>query len=451
MKVRQLFGTDGVRGVAGEFPLDPNTVYALGAALGDIAGKLESKPEIVIGMDTRESGPWIAAHVAGGLMDHGASVRFAGVTTTPGVAYLTRTNTFVAGVMISASHNPYHDNGIKIFSHSGYKLPDAREHDIEQDLFAMLEAGVQPAPATLAPDAGLDRHYIDFLASTVERSLSGLNLVVDCGNGAASALAPELFRRLGACVTALSCAPDGRNINLGCGALHLEKLREAVLAGGADMGVAFDGDADRAIFVSRSGRVVDGDAVLLMCAKALHAKRRLTGPEGKPTVVATVMSNLGLERALVANGIGLLRTPVGDKYVLEEMLKTGAVLGGEQSGHVIFSEYATTGDGLLTALRVIGTAVEAGRGLDELTCELEIYPQRLVNVRIKSRKPLSELPAVNEEIRAAEQDFGDAGRVLVRFSGTEPLARVMVEGPDLARVEAAATRIAAAIERDLGA
>lgn len=450
MKVRQLFGTDGVRGVAGDFPLDPNTVYALGAALGDIAGRLESRPEIVIGMDTRESGPWIAAHVAGGLTDHGASVRFAGVTTTPGVAYLTRTNSFVAGVMISASHNPYHDNGIKVFSHSGYKLPDAREHDIEQDLFAMLEAGVQAAPATLVPDAGLDQHYINFLASTMERSLSGLNLVVDCGNGAASALAPELFQRLGACVTALCCTPDGRNINLGCGALHLEKLQEAVLASGAEMGVAFDGDADRAIFVSRSGRVVDGDAVLLMCAKALHAKGRLTGPEGKPAVVATVMSNLGLERALAANGIGLLRTPVGDKYVLEEMLNTGAVLGGEQSGHVIFSEYATTGDGLLTALRVIDTAMEAGQGLDELTCELEIYPQRLVNVRIRSRKPLSELPAVNEEIRATERDFGDAGRVLVRFSGTEPLARVMVEGPDLARVEAAATRIAAAIERDLG-
>ncbi len=451
MKVRQLFGTDGVRGVAGEFPLDPKTVHALGAALGDIARRHESRPEVVIGMDTRESSPWIAAQVAGGLKERGASVRFAGVTTTPGVAYLTRTNDFVAGVMISASHNPYRDNGIKIFSHSGYKLPDEREHAIEQEIFALLEAGVQPAPAALAPDAGLDQLYIDFLASTVARPLSGLNLAIDCGNGAASKLAPELFQRLGACVTALNCAPDGRNINLACGALHVEKLREAVLGGGADMGVAFDGDADRAIFVSRSGKVVNGDAVLLLCAKALKAKGRLTGPDGRPAVVATVMSNLGLERALASHGIRLVRTPVGDKYVLEEMLRSGVVLGGEQSGHVIFSEYATTGDGLLTALRVIDTALEAGTGLDELTRELEVYPQRLVNVRIKSRKPLSELPAVNKEIRAAERDFGGAGRVLVRFSGTEPLARVMVEGPDLASVEAAATRIAAAIERDLGA
>ncbi|HOL70121.1 MAG TPA: phosphoglucosamine mutase [Bryobacteraceae bacterium] len=450
MKVRQLFGTDGVRGVAGEFPLDPKTVYALGAALGDIASRMAPSPEIVIGMDTRESSPWIAGHVAGGLRKRGAAVRFAGVTTTPGVAYLTRTNSFVAGVMISASHNPYRDNGIKIFGHSGYKLPDEQEHAVEQEIFALLEAGVEPQPVELTPDAGLGQHYIDYLASTLGRSLSGLKLVVDCGNGAASALAPKLFERLGARVTAIECSPDGRNINLGCGALHIEKLQKTVLDCRADVGVAFDGDADRAILVSRSGKVVDGDAVLLMCAKALHAKGRLTGPDGQPAVVATVMSNLGLERALAARGIKLLRTPVGDKYVLEEMLRTGAVLGGEQSGHIIFSEYATTGDGLLTALRVIDTVLEAGSDLDELTSELEVYPQRLVNVRIKSKKPLSELPAVNEEIRAAERDFGSAGRVLVRFSGTEPLARVMVEGPDLARVEAAATRIAAAIERDLG-
>ncbi|HOK48320.1 MAG TPA: phosphoglucosamine mutase, partial [Bryobacteraceae bacterium] len=328
MKVRQLFGTDGVRGVAGEFPLDPKTVYALGAALGDIASRMAPSPEIVIGMDTRESSPWIAGHVAGGLRKRGAAVRFAGVTTTPGVAYLTRTNSFVAGVMISASHNPYRDNGIKIFGHSGYKLPDEQEHAVEQEIFALLEAGVEPQPVELTPDAGLGQHYIDYLASTLGRSLSGLKLVVDCGNGAASALAPKLFERLGARVTAIECSPDGRNINLGCGALHIEKLQKTVLDCRADVGVAFDGDADRAILVSRSGKVVDGDAVLLMCAKALHAKGRLTGPDGQPAVVATVMSNLGLERALAARGIKLLRTPVGDKYVLEEMLRTGAVLGG---------------------------------------------------------------------------------------------------------------------------
>jgi phosphoglucosamine mutase len=451
MVVRQLFGTDGVRGVAGEFPLDPKTVHALGAALAGVAARLEPSPEVVIGMDTRESSPWLAGQVAGGLVEHGARVRFAGVTSTPGVAYLTRTCAFVAGVMISASHNPYRDNGIKIFSHAGYKLPDDQEHAIEQEIFARLEAGVEPAPAQLTPDPGLDRYYIEYLASTVKHPLAGLPMVVDCGNGAVSGLAPELFERLGAQVTPLFCSPDGRNINLDCGALHVGKLRDAVLAQGAELGVAFDGDADRAIFVSRRGKIVDGDAVLLIAARALHSAGRLTGPEGVPAVVATVMSNLGLERALAARGIRMLRTPVGDKYVLEEMLRSGAVLGGEQSGHVIFSEYATTGDGLLTALRVIEVMKASGQGLDELTEELVIYPQRLVNVRVKSRKPLSELPAVNGEIRAAQQALGDAGRVLVRFSGTEPLARVMIEGPDLAQVEALCARIAAAIQNELGA
>ena len=448
---KRLFGTDGVRGVAGEFPLDPRTVHALGAALADAAGRLEPSPEVVMGMDTRESGPWLAAQVAGGLSEHGARPRFAGVTTTPGVAYLTRTGAFVAGVMISASHNPYRDNGIKIFSHSGYKLPDEQEQAIEREIFALLEAGVEPAPVPLAADPGLDRHYVNHLASTVRHSLAGMEMVVDCGNGAASGLAPELFERLGARVVPLCCAPNGRNINLGCGALDVSGLRETVLARGADLGVAFDGDADRAIFVSRSGAVVNGDGVLLLVARSLHSQGRLIGPEGHPTVVGTVMANLGLERALGAQGIQLLRMPVGDKYVLEEMLRTGAVLGGEQSGHIIFSEYSTTGDGLLTALRVLEIMQESGRGLDELTGDLEIYPQRLVNVRIKERKPLEEMPAVVAEIRAAERALGDLGRVLVRFSGTEPLARVMIEGPDAGQVADLTGRIAAAIERELGA
>jgi len=275
--------------------------------------------------------------------------------------------------------------------------------------------------------------------------------VVDCGNGAASHLAAQLFEGLGAQVLTLGCSPDGRNINLCCGALHLEALRDEVRREGAGLGVAFDGDADRAIFVARSGKIVDGDAVLLVVARSWLAKGRLTGPEGTPTVVATVMSNLGLERALTARGIRLLRTPVGDKYVLEEMLRSGALLGGEQSGHIIFLDCATTGDGLLTALRVIEIMRESGLGLDELTEELEIYPQRLVNVRIRNKKPLSKLPAVLAEIRAAEEAFGPAGRVLVRFSGTEPLARVMVEGPELAQVEGFAARIARAIQHELGA
>jgi len=273
-----------------------------------------------------------------------------------------------------------------------------------------------------------------------------LSVVIDCGNGASYRLAPELFRRAGAGVTAICTEPNGRNINLNCGALHVENLREAVLARGADLGVAFDGDADRAIFVAANGKIVDGDSVLLACGRALHAQGRLP----KATVVATVMSNLGLEKALEANGIQMLRTPVGDKYVLEEMVRTGAALGGEQSGHVIFREYATTGDGMLTALRLSEIVKQAGVGLDELTADLKVYPQRLVNVRVREKKPLSEIPSVAEEIRRVESAFAGTGRVLVRFSGTEPLARVMVEGPDLEQVESFSDRIAEAIRREMG-
>jgi phosphoglucosamine mutase len=441
---KQLFGTDGIRGVAGEYPLDPATIFAFGAALGREA---MGTGEILVGADTRESGPWIAELVAGGLERSGARVRYAGVVTTPGIAYLTRTGPFVAGVMISASHNPYQDNGIKVFTHSGFKLPDAEEHAIEREIFRLRELGVAPAPATLAVDEGLDRQYLEYLVSTASVRFDGVTLAMDCGNGAASVLGPGLFRRLGADVKELFSAPDGRNINLDCGALHVEPLRDAVLAHGADFGVAFDGDADRAIFVAASGKTVDGDAVLLATARAMKAAGHLPGD----TVVATVMSNLGLERALERERIRMTRTPVGDKYVLEEMVRVGAALGGEQSGHVIFREYATTGDGLLTALRLFEIARRAGAGLDELTADLEIYPQRLVNVRVREKKGLTELPSVAREIRLVEEAFAGTGRVLVRFSGTEPLARVMVEGPDLQQVESFSARIAEAIRREMGA
>jgi phosphoglucosamine mutase len=447
---RALFGTDGIRGVAGVAPLDSRTAQAVGAALGRWV--VESKQpfrEVLIGMDTRESGPWIAAAVGAGLAWRGIDVEFAGVTTTPGVAYLAKTGPFAAGVMVSASHNPYQDNGIKLIGHAGYKLPDEQEERLEGEIFSLLERGLElPAPA-LAVNAGLDCSYIDHLAETLPGGLSGLCLVVDCANGSAAELAPQLFERLGACVHAINCSPDGRNINLNSGSLHLEKLCAAVLDRGADAGVAFDGDADRALFVSRAGKVIDGDAVLFLTAKHWKEKGKLPGDP--PLVVATVMSNLGLERALSAHGIGMLRTPVGDKYVLEEMLARGAVMGGEQSGHVIFHQYATTGDGMLTALRVFEVMRESGAGLDELTAELEVYPQRLVNVRVRERKPLAELPSVTAEIRRAEQLFGDKGRVLVRFSGTEPLARVMVEGPELDQVEDFANRIAESIQAELGA
>lgn len=443
---KQLFGTDGIRGVAGEYPLDPATIHAFGMALGMDLRHKAPDAAILVGMDTRESGPWIAAQVAGGLAQRGVPVVSAGVITTPGIAWLTRWDTFTAGVMISASHNPYQDNGIKVFGHSGYKLPDEEEHEVEQEIFRHAgEAAGAPLP--LAPDPALAERYLDSLAATVSGSFDGMRMVLDCGNGAAFQLAPALFSRLGAQVKAISCEPNGRNINLNCGALHVESLRAAVLESGADLGVAFDGDADRAIFVARSGRIVDGDAVLLIAARALKAAGKLNGGP----VVATVMSNLGLERALEREGIVLLRTPVGDKYVLEEMVRAGAVLGGEQSGHVIFRQYATTGDGLLTALRILEIARQAGVGLDELTAGLEIYPQRLQNVRVRERRVLHELSAVAREIEACRLAFGAAGRVLVRFSGTEPVARVMVEGPDLAQVDEFTSRIAAAIRNEIGA
>ncbi len=441
---KELFGTDGIRGVAGEYPLDPATLFAFGAALGREA---MGTGEILVGADTRESSPWIAELVAGGLERSGARVRYAGVVTTPGIAYLTRTGPFVAGVMISASHNPYQDNGIKVFTHSGFKLPDAEEHAIEQEIFRLRELGVAPAPAMIAVDEGLDRQYLEYLVSTATVRFDGVTLAMDCGNGAASLLGPSLFRRLGADVKALFCEPDGRNINLDCGALHVERLRDAVLAYRADFGVAFDGDADRAIFVAASGKIVDGDAVLLAAARAMKAAGHLPGD----TVVSTVMSNLGLERALQRERIRMTRTPVGDKYVLEEMVRLGAALGGEQSGHVIFREYSTTGDGLLTALRLFEIALRAGVGLDELTADLEVYPQRLVNVRVREKKGLTELPSIAREIRLVEEAFAGTGRVLVRFSGTEPLARVMVEGPDLEQVERFSARIADAIRREMGA
>ena len=444
---KQLFGTDGIRGVAGEYPLDARTVHAFGIALADTARHLSADPEIVIGMDTRESGPWLAEQVAGGLAERAVRARLAGVITTPGIAYLTRSDSFVAGVMISASHNLYQDNGLKVFGHSGFKLPDEEEHRIEQEIFRLVDGdGILAKPESLAVDPGLDQRYIDYLLSTVSVRFDGVRMVIDCGNGAASGLAAELFRRNGAEVHPISCQPDGRNINLNCGALQVEMLQQAVVEKDAALGVAFDGDADRSIFVAASGRIVDGDAVLLMAARDLMAAGRLAGD----LVVSTVMSNLGLERALARDGIRMLRTPVGDKYVLEEMVKRGAALGGEQSGHVIFREYSTTGDGMLTALRVLEIVRRAGAGLDELISDLRVYPQRLYNVRVREKKPLTELLAVGHEISACEKALGSSGRVLVRFSGTEPLVRVMVEGPELGQVEDYGQRIARAIEREIG-
>jgi phosphoglucosamine mutase len=445
---KRLFGTDGIRGTAGLPPLDPRTVAALGMALAeDLQHQNLADLPVLIGMDTRESGPAIAAQLARGL---GTRVRvdFAGVLTTPGVAWLTRTGDYAAGVMISASHNPFEDNGIKIFARTGFKLPDAEEHEVEEAIFRLMpDADGSHVAPPLEPTCN-PRPYLDFLLSTLASSqpLKGLKIVMDCGNGAASALAPDLFREAGATVTPICNTPDGRNINLNCGALHLETLRAQVLATGADAGIAFDGDADRAMLIAPSGRVVDGDAMLLIAARRLQADGHLPGN----MVISTVMSNLGLEKALGKLGITMLRTPVGDKYVLEEMVRRQAALGGEQSGHIIFREYATTGDGMLTALKVLETAKRANSTLDVLTADLIVYPQLLVNVRVRERRPLEELPRVTDEIRACEAELDGSGRILVRYSGTEPLLRVMVEGPEQGQVQRLADRVAVAIHADMG-
>jgi phosphoglucosamine mutase len=404
-----------------------------------------SGAEVVIGMDTRESGPWLAEQVAGGLARAGVKARFAGIITTPGVAYLTRTGPFVAGVMISASHNPYQDNGLKAISHSGYKLPDEVELHLESLMTEWLASGQPAQPLKLTVDASLDNLYTDYLASTVSAKFP-LKIVVDCANGAATEVAPRLFKRVGACVDWIGAAPNGRNINLDCGSLHLGNLHKRVLETHADLGIAFDGDADRALFVSGAGKIVDGDAVLFLTGVSLKESGHLPGD----VVVATVMSNLGLEKALGSHGIEMLRTPVGDKYVLEEMLRRGAAIGGEQSGHVIFLKYATTGDGLLTALRVLEIIHTSGRTLDNLIAEIKTFPQKLVNVRVKTKRPLSDLSSVQAEILAAEKAFGGSGRVVVRFSGTEPLARVMIEAKTNEEVDEWTGRIANAIQAELG-
>lgn len=444
---RKLFGTDGVRGVAGKPPLDPATISALGMALAEaLTGDGLGESPVLIGMDTRESGPWIAAQLSEGLAARGIQSQFAGIVTTPGVAYLTRTGRFAAGVMISASHNPFEDNGIKVFAATGYKLPDSEEQEVEKTIFRLLAGIAGEKTASELPVRFSVEPYLDFLLSTLGSGLGGINVVLDCGNGAASALAPELFRKAGARVTAINATPNGRNINLESGALHVEGLRQKVLETGANAGVAFDGDADRAIMISGSGRIVDGDATMLIAARRLQADGHLTGN----MVVATVMSNLGLEKALERVGISMDRTPVGDKYVLEEMLRRGAALGGEQSGHVIFREYATTGDGMLTALKTLETSVRENRTLDELTADFTVFPQKLVNVRVSERKPLEELPRVVDAIQSCEKELNGSGRVLVRFSGTEPLARVMVEAADGDQVELWTRRIADAIRGELG-
>ena len=445
MSTKALFGTDGVRGVAGSWPLDPPTISRLGAAIVR-ALHFTHSARIVVGRDTRESGEWIERELARGAGSQGAHVASAGVIPTPGVAYLARAEDFDLGVVISASHNPFHDNGIKVFSGRGEKFGEAEERAVEA-VMADSSWGVSPSAEAKPDRADLIERYLAHVQLVLPSAgpLREARLAVDMANGATTTTARPVFERAGFELVTLGDAPDGRNINLACGSTHPASLAAAVVSQGCRLGVAFDGDGDRAILVDHRGRVVDGDAVLLMLALHYQRQGRLTGN----TVVATVMSNIGLELALRDHGIRLIRTPVGDKYVMETMLRDGYVLGGEQSGHVIMSEHLFTGDGVATTLAVLRVMVETGRDLADLGSALVTFPQTLVNVRVREKRDVASVPAIAQAMARVDAALGSRGRLLVRYSGTEPLLRIMIEGEDQATVQAWAEEIAEAVRATL--
>ena len=452
--MKRLFGTDGIRGKAGEFPLDAATVRVIGRSLAQhLEEKTGKNTQIVVGRDTRESGPWIEQALIVGAHEAGAQVKSAGVITTPGVAFLARTLPADAGVVISASHNPYYDNGIKVFQPSGRKLDDAVERQIEADISNSEDTASgndDDASETMSSDESgeLQNRYADYLTSEVASNLSlaNLKIVMDCANGASYAIAPDVFRRLGANVVAINHQPDGHNINLNCGSLHIESLQKRVVAERADLGVAFDGDADRALFVDNAGEFVDGDATLWVLANDFRTRDKLCGD----MVVATVMSNIGLELAFRARGISLTRTDVGDKYVLDELLRGGATLGGEQSGHIIFPSVSLAGDGIITTIMLLRAMQERKQTLSHLARGFQRYPQLLLNVRVSEKRPFEDLPTVQQAAREVEESLDGRGRLLLRYSGTEPLARIMIEGEDEARIRQDAEKIAEAIRKEIG-
>ncbi len=446
----RLFGTDGVRGKAGSFPLDARTIRRLGAALVRALRQEARDParhlRLLVGRDTRESGVWIERELAHGALSQGATLSSVGVLSTPATAYLTGTLAFDAGFVISASHNPFEDNGIKVFSGAGEKFTERLEAEVEA---VMAEPWEVPGDVPVVIEQlDLTDRYLAHVRTALSNPnrLRPLRLAVDCANGATSNLAPRLFRDLGFEVVPLACAPDGRNINLGCGSTHPQVLAETVRREGCRLGVAFDGDGDRAIFADADGCIVDGDAVMLLCAKHLKVTGRLRGN----AVVATVMSNIGLEIALREQGIGLVRCPVGDKYVMEEMIARDLALGGEQSGHIIFSDFLFTGDGLVTALQVLGVMAATGRDLADLAGELRTYPQVLLNVRVQRKVDLGQVPEVASLVADVERRLGDRGRLLVRYSGTEPLLRIMLEGQEPEAIRRWAEEIATAVRTNLG-
>ena len=443
----RLFGTDGVRGTAGEHPLDHETVARLGGALVRAMRSGGRPPRFIAGRDTRESGEWIERELARGIRSEGAHLTTAGVIPTPAVAYVAREMAYDAGIVISASHNPFQDNGIKVFSGRGEKFTEALERQVEAIVadgsWTVGGSADEPVDRTGVIDAYIAHAR---LALPDPQRLGRLKIAVDTANGATATVAPRLFQELGFDVHLMGAQPDGRNINLDCGSTHPEALARTVVERGCRVGVAFDGDGDRAILVDANGRIVDGDAVLLMCGRHLKQLGELEGNG----LVATVMSNIGLELALRESGIEMVRCPVGDKYVMEEMIKRGLSLGGEQSGHVIFSRHLFTGDGIVTALSVLRVMADTGRELADLAGELVTYPQVLLNVRVREKRDLQTVPAVADAMKRVEDRLAGNGRLLVRYSGTEPLLRVMIEGQDQQEIQGWATQIVNTVKEHLG-
>ena len=449
----ELFGTDGIRGVANQYPLDCETALTAGRAIAAyFDGEPPSSGRFLIGRDTRISGDMLVSALAAGICSMGKDVHLSGVLPTPGVAYLTATNGFKAGIVISASHNPFYDNGIKLFNGDGYKLSDGAERAIEQ---LINDDGVLYRKSQTIERVG-KVHHVDNAQSDYRRflqnclsagpSLAGMKLVIDCSNGAASQIAPRLFQMLDTTVKPIFCEPDGININDSCGSQHPDALARMVVDENADLGLAFDGDADRLIAVDEKGRVLSGDQVMAICAKEM----KLKGELANPVVVTTIMSNMGFGTALKKLGIGHIKAQVGDRYVMQEMVKAGAVLGGEDSGHMIFLNHHTTGDGMLAALKLMQAMQSSGKRLSELATVMTVFPQCLINVDVKSKPEIDTIDAVMQAIHSVENDLGDNGRVLVRYSGTQPQCRVMVEGPTEQETRSFCQQIASEVAKALG-
>jgi len=445
--MKKLFGTDGIRAVAGKFPLDPPTIGVLGRSLAALLQEEGLEPMVIVGRDTRESGAWLEEALVQGFRDGGGEAESAGVVPTSAISFLTKTHAFSAGVVLSASHNPYHDNGIKIFSSDGTKIKDDWEARLEKAVHRnRTDAG--PKKTIVRPEPGYFEEYADFLKSRLPASLAlgRFRIVLDCSNGASSVVAPRVFRELGFEVIPIHDAPDGKNINRDCGSLHPAGLAKRVIKERAVLGVAYDGDADRAVWADEKGRVLNGDHTLYVQALFMKGKQRLRTAK----VVATSMSNMGLERALQKEGLELVRTRVGDKYVLEEMTRTGANLGGEQSGHTIFLDDCPTGDGILTSLKMAEVLLERNKPLSELAAGCGEYPQVLVNVRVVRKADFGEFPEIGRTAEDIRDALGQDGRLDLRYSGTEPVARIMIEGRDKQEIETHAGRLAEAIRKYLG-